>query len=487
MNHTPNYATLPVNEIRANSYNPNEMTQEEFDQYKQEVKRLGRIPKPCVVRRLEDGSFEIIDGQHSWMVATELGMETIDCVIVEVDDFEAMTQTYKRNRGGKDNPVKLANMFVDMKKVRKLSTKKLAAEIGIPEATIRSNLDYLKVLKSRNRCAGGDREEEVSDLTRSQVRTFNSLPDLIANKWLDAGGYKSDLPVSTFDQPADMITDGVSAAGLAEFIDTNRFRMSLLELYELARWQQAHCLVLEESKAYLRPVAEGELGVWVMSDLPCRETDGVVKALISTKQWQDIVTPAADRDLDAFGLRAAIQAGVRLALTENGHDLADVQGPEIAEKLQIAAAAPEYIRNALLSLDEQVWLAIKVEAGDEDVETVAKNTIASINNDSLSGKKLRKAPGNRRIGDIFADELRRLTTPDRELDDADVDAVAGVIGTSLNDASVADRPAIDVLRERLEAMEWPEFYLIAALAQGEELNIAASQWLAAMQDEATEE
>ena len=488
MANSRHYAKLAVNTIRPNSYNPNRMSKSQLREYKNEIKRRGKIPKPCVVRELEDGIYEIVDGEHSWQLAKDLGMDTIDCEIEDIDDFGAMTLTYKRNRGGTDNPVKLANMFLAMMKARQLSINKLSKETGIAAATLRSNLDYLKVVKSRNHYAGEDRSEEISRLSRSQVRTFNSLPDLIANKWLDAGGYKSDLPVSTFDLPADMITDGVHAVGLSDLIDTNRFRPSIFKLYEYVAWYRDHWQRLEDAKGYVRPVAECGLGVWVMGELPCREVDGHAQTLISTEQWQHILTHASSRDLDAFGLRAAIQSGVRLALTKNGHDLADVQGPEIAEKLQIVAGAPAYIGDSSLSLDEQVWLAGKVAAGGDDVEVAAKSTISALEGDRVGRKCLKKAPGKRRIGDIFANELRRLTTTDDEVDSAaDVDEVACVIAELLGNASVGDRPAIDVLRDRLDDLEWPEFDLLAALVQGKELSVAASQWLAAIQDEALEE
>jgi len=44
------FQTIPINQPVPNDYNPNEMTNEEFDECKKEIARLGTLPKPVVVR-----------------------------------------------------------------------------------------------------------------------------------------------------------------------------------------------------------------------------------------------------------------------------------------------------------------------------------------------------------------------------------------------------------------------------------------------------
>src|SRR5690606_29130015 len=96
--------TIAPAAIKPNDYNPNRMTDDEFAELVAEVRHLGRLPKPVVVRPNGDG-YVIVDGEHGWRAAQEVGLPEITCEVIEVDDFEAMRQTYKRNQHGQHNPV----------------------------------------------------------------------------------------------------------------------------------------------------------------------------------------------------------------------------------------------------------------------------------------------------------------------------------------------------------------------------------------------
>src|SRR3972149_8603943 len=90
---------IPTSDIRPNDYNPNRMSEEEFAELVGEVKHLGRLPKPVVLRQNAEG-YLIVDGEHNWRAAREAGLESIPCEVIDADDFEAMRQTYKRNQHG---------------------------------------------------------------------------------------------------------------------------------------------------------------------------------------------------------------------------------------------------------------------------------------------------------------------------------------------------------------------------------------------------
>jgi ParB-like chromosome segregation protein Spo0J len=77
-------------------------------------------PAPSFVHT-EVGQYLIVDGEHSWRAAKEVGFEAIECELVDVDDFEAMSQTYKRNQHGSHNPVKLGQMLASRTGVEPVS------------------------------------------------------------------------------------------------------------------------------------------------------------------------------------------------------------------------------------------------------------------------------------------------------------------------------------------------------------------------------
>ena len=104
---------LKTEQVHPNEYNPNEMTDSEFAELVTEVGHLGRLPKPVIVRPNAEG-YIIVDGEHGWRAAKEKGLTEIPCEVIEVDDFEAMRQTYKRNQHGTHNPVLLGFLFQEM-------------------------------------------------------------------------------------------------------------------------------------------------------------------------------------------------------------------------------------------------------------------------------------------------------------------------------------------------------------------------------------
>lgn len=172
---------IAINKIEPNDYNPNEMTKVEYTECKEEIKHLERIPKPIVVRRVaKGGKFVIVDGEHNWKAAKELGFSKVPCEVLDVDDFEAMRQTYKRNQHGTFNRIKLGKMFERIMEESGWSRRKLAKEYDISEGTVRNAFLYLKATALRNDYA-------FETLTIRQLRIYMELPPVIRDKWLDAG------------------------------------------------------------------------------------------------------------------------------------------------------------------------------------------------------------------------------------------------------------------------------------------------------------
>ena len=91
---------MPTGDLRANDYNPNRMTKDEFAEFVAEVKRTGHLPKPILVRQNGAVGAEIVDGEHAWKAATQLGIAEVPVEVEDMDDVEAMLQTLKRNQHG---------------------------------------------------------------------------------------------------------------------------------------------------------------------------------------------------------------------------------------------------------------------------------------------------------------------------------------------------------------------------------------------------
>jgi ParB family chromosome partitioning protein len=97
-----------------NNYNPNEMVDSIYNHLKQEIQRVGFID-PVSVRKTKDGRLEIIDGEHRWRAALELGMKEIPVIILDMDESEARIQTINLNLiKGEFNPIKYAKLLTDL-------------------------------------------------------------------------------------------------------------------------------------------------------------------------------------------------------------------------------------------------------------------------------------------------------------------------------------------------------------------------------------
>ena len=182
---------LPVSALEPNDYNPNHMSDDRFHELVEEVRHLGRLPKPIIVRPNGNG-YIIVDGEHGWRAAQDAGLSEIPCEVVEVDDFEARRQTYKRNQHGEHNPVLLGRMFRQMMEQRNLSRRALAREIDVSEGTLRNALLYAEAADMRNGYAEGkeratNAEDEIAALSVRQVRYYVKIPRVFADRWLNAG------------------------------------------------------------------------------------------------------------------------------------------------------------------------------------------------------------------------------------------------------------------------------------------------------------
>ena len=222
---------IPVTQLKPNAYNPNVMTKSEFGELIEEIKYLGRIAKPIIVRRNHD-CYEIVDGEHSWRAAKEVGLTELPCEIIAADDFEARRQTFKRNQHGTHDPVKQGQMFKTMLELKKISQRELAKEIYVSEGTLRNSLIYAEIYEEHK-----DEEfrDEICHLTVQQVRWYGMLPKVIAKAWLYGGADMKELESCI---PQHWIGD----SGHWERSDIKAFFQSVEEtgLLEHLSWEHTH-------------------------------------------------------------------------------------------------------------------------------------------------------------------------------------------------------------------------------------------------------
>lgn len=119
--------------LSPNPWNTNHITDPaDEERLRHSLQELGTF-KPILARELEDGSLQIIGGEHRWRAAQQLGHETVPVLnLGHVDDVRAKKMGLVDNaRYGHDDPAGLADLLrelgAEMDLIMPLSDVDLAA------------------------------------------------------------------------------------------------------------------------------------------------------------------------------------------------------------------------------------------------------------------------------------------------------------------------------------------------------------------------
>jgi ParB/RepB/Spo0J family partition protein len=399
--------TIAVGRLEANDWNPNQMSEEEFAELVAEIRHLGRLPKPLIVR--PDGDrYVIVDGEHAWRAGQEVGLEQVACEVIDADDFEAMRQTYKRNRHGTHNPVLLGRMLKRMLAERGLSRRALADEMEVSEGTIRNALLYADAADARREsdeevrngyAQGGDTtRESVAKLTVRQVRQYLDLPEVIRDAWLDSGADEAEVvralsvdvhwPGQGGERFVHLSGEGdpfqeVVDAGLGDLFASRGFVHAARRAFEMLVWRSAFEQHLGgDVDAYLAPVVEVLKTSWrilpdeLLHQLPLREQpdSGWPRRLccpLTPERWATVLQEAINGD-SGF-VESRFRAGLKLALKEldawdaASSDWENAEDRDPENRLALFDA-PAFICDARMSTRDKVSLARAAFAGASEEE-----------------------------------------------------------------------------------------------------------------------
>lgn len=137
---TNQITTIPIEKLTAHPGNPNRMSKRNFVRLVRNIERTGRY-EPLIVRRQGDG-IQIINGHHRCRALKQLGYETVDAIVWDVDDAEADILLSTLNRlGGSDVLEKKLALLNQLN--RNMHARELAKLLPFT----RSQIERLKNLK----------------------------------------------------------------------------------------------------------------------------------------------------------------------------------------------------------------------------------------------------------------------------------------------------------------------------------------------------
>jgi ParB family chromosome partitioning protein len=137
MTELPDVQHLRIDAIVPNRYQPRQsFSPEELADLTTSLKQSGLL-QPILVRRKGDGIYELISGERRWRAAKEAGLETIQAVIRNCGDDEAVVLALVENLQRADlNPMEVARAYHRMMNEFGLTQDIIARRVGCDRSSI---------------------------------------------------------------------------------------------------------------------------------------------------------------------------------------------------------------------------------------------------------------------------------------------------------------------------------------------------------------
>ena len=132
---------VPVEQIHANDYNPNQVAPPEMALLELSIMEDG-YTQPIVTWEVEPGNYEVVDGFHRHLVGwKKLGLSHLPIVVVNhdrIDRSDRIASTIRHNRARGKHQVGQMSEIVQELSRRNWSDQKIAKELGMePDEVLR--------------------------------------------------------------------------------------------------------------------------------------------------------------------------------------------------------------------------------------------------------------------------------------------------------------------------------------------------------------
>ncbi|MFF0266045.1 ParB/RepB/Spo0J family partition protein [Kribbella sp. NPDC004536] len=151
------FAEIDVEKITPNPKQPRTVFDEEaMDELVHSVKEIGLL-QPIVVRKLDDGKYELVMGERRWRATQAAGLETIPAIVRETSDDAMLRDALLENlHRSQLNPLEEAAAYQQMLDDFGCTQEVLATRIGRSRPQISNTLRLLKLPASvQRRVAAG--------------------------------------------------------------------------------------------------------------------------------------------------------------------------------------------------------------------------------------------------------------------------------------------------------------------------------------------
>lgn len=158
---------LRVADLDPNPWNPNVQSEIVSRATRESIEHFGFVAPVAVRRSATEGRYEIVNGEHRWREATDLGHDTIPAVILDLTDAQAKKLTVVLNETtGDPDVVRLGQLLVQMEELDDF-------RVGLPYSD--EELEHLLLIGRQNWEDHPDRQPPDPPVTRDV--TFTLTPD----------------------------------------------------------------------------------------------------------------------------------------------------------------------------------------------------------------------------------------------------------------------------------------------------------------------
>ena len=136
---------IPLSQIHPNPNQPRrEFDSEALQELADSIREIGII-QPITLRKIDDGTYEIIAGERRWRASQMAGLKSIPAYIRTADDENMMEMALIENIQRQDlNAVEIALAYQHLLEQYELTQDRLSERVGKKRATI---TNYLRLLK----------------------------------------------------------------------------------------------------------------------------------------------------------------------------------------------------------------------------------------------------------------------------------------------------------------------------------------------------
>jgi ParB family transcriptional regulator, chromosome partitioning protein len=186
--HEAEIVTLDLNALEPNIHQPrHHFDQPALEELAASIKSQGLI-QPVLVRPLAaPGRYELVAGERRWRACRMAGLETIDCIVRRMDDYESMAIALIENLQREDlNPIEEARALGQIKEHFEITQEELADKIGKSRPAVTNCLRLLKLPEKIQLLL------ETNTLSAGHARALLGLDDaasisMLADKILEKG------------------------------------------------------------------------------------------------------------------------------------------------------------------------------------------------------------------------------------------------------------------------------------------------------------